>query len=79
MKQREVENQKISLSFNKYGTKSNYFNAWKIIYKKNKVEKERVKRIQTHTKQNILRDCLTMISETAAIISLESILAKKVR
>jgi hypothetical protein len=45
MKQREVENQKISLSFNKYGTKSNYFNAWKIIYKKNKVEKERVKRI----------------------------------
>lgn len=37
MKQREVENQKISLSFNKYGTKSNYFNAWKILYKKSKV------------------------------------------
>lgn len=41
LKLREVENQKISANFNKYGLKFSYFTAWKKVYKKNKIERER--------------------------------------
>lgn len=50
MKKKEVDNQKISATFNKYGLKSHSFSAWKIYCKKNKQEKAKVKKIENKCK-----------------------------
>lgn len=63
LKNREVENQKISLSFNKYGLKFNYFTAWKKLYKKYKIQREKAKIISNKYKNSLMKKCMSVVLE----------------